>query len=250
MNTLEKILNIKHRCIFYLMLIFISADSFAQLHSIQIFTDYTQSGAKRLAVTRADAVGGGVGVYFTVSDFLTLGVVGGYQLYSINQDSALTQWDWYFWNVRYRGSVQADLADSALKLSATFNPIQKMDFLPVMLNLKSNFSLSENFTFSPIVGGGIIFYTRRLYLEEDWTRRFDKIDYTFSYRYRNFTDDKKGNPFFVMVGFNLSYHLGEIANLSADFVYNHILKTEGKYGYDQLPFSNSYGIRLGINFLY
>lgn len=250
MITKVKIFNIKHRWTYFLLLTFFSVESFSQLQSINIYSDYTQSGTKRLAVTRADAVGGGVGVYFKLNDFITLGVTAGYQLFSINQDSALTQWDWYFWNVRYRGSVQADLADSALKLSATFNPIQKMDFIPVMLNFKSNFSLTENLAITPILGGGIIFYTRRLYLEEDWTRRFDKIDHTFSYRYRNFTDDKKGNPFFVMGGLNLSYQFSEIASLSADFVYNYVLKTEGKFGYDQLPFTNSYGIKLGINFLY
>lgn len=249
--TMKKVkINFKINNLIAAIILFGSLQVYPQLQSINIFSDYTQSGTKRLAVTKADAVGGGVGIYFKVTDFLSLGLVGGYQLYSINQDSALTQWDWYFWNVRYRGSVQADLADSALKLSATFNPIQKMDFFPIMLNIKSDFTVLEKLTVSPALGGGIIFYIRRLYLEEDWSRKFDKIDYTFSYRYRNFADDKKGNPFFITGGINLSYQFSEIASLTTDFVYNHIIKTEGKYGYDQLPFVNSYGIKVGIKFLY
>ena len=250
MNKLKKILSIKYSLTLLTMLFIFPTEVYSQLQSINLFSDYSVGGTKRLAVTKANAVGGGVGVYFKLSDYLTIGVVGGYQMFSINQDSALTQWNWNFWNVRYRGSVQADLADSALKLSATFNPIQKMDFIPVMLTVKSNFNIFDNFSAAPVIGGGIIFYTRRLYLEEDWQRRFDQIDYTFSYRYRNFTDDKTGNPFFIMGGLNLTYQLSEIVSISTDFNYNYIIKTEGKYGYDQLPFSNSYGIKLGLNFLY
>jgi len=250
MNKHEKILKEKKCPLVFLFLILFFIDVNAQLQSINIYTDYSVGVTKRIAVTKANAVGGGIGVYFKLSDYLTIGVVGGYQMFSVNQDSALTQWNWDFWDVRYRGSVNADLADSALKLSATFNPIQKMDFFPIMLAFKSNFELFENFTAAPIIGVGIIFYTRRLYLEEDWTRRFDQIDYTFSYRYRNFTDDKTGNPFFVMGGLNLTYRLGEIVSISTDFNYNYIIKTEGKFGYDQLPFTDSYSIKLGLNFLY
>lgn len=250
MNRFEKILRFKSNFILLILIILFSADSYSQLHSINLFTDYSVGVTKRLSVTEADALGGGVGVYFKVFDYLTVGVVGSFKMFSINQDSALTQWDWYFWDVRYRGSVQADLADSALALSATFNPIQKMDFLPIMLTFKSSFNLFENFSASPVIGGGIVFYTRRLYLEEDWTRKFDAIDYTFSYKYRNFADDKTGNPFFIMGGLNITYRLGEVVSISTDFNYNHIIKTEGKFGYDQLPFSDSYSIKLGLNFLY
>ncbi|MDP2301603.1 MAG: hypothetical protein Q8N03_04140, partial [Ignavibacteria bacterium] len=216
--------------------LFFRADTFAQLNSISISPDFSLSGGKRLAVTKADAVGGTLKVDFKMIENFSISIIGGYQLYSVQQDSGLIQWKWNFWDNRYRGNVNADLTDSTLK--AKFNSIQKMDLIPIILTVNGDFIFFENLFVQPSIGGGIIFYTRRMFLEEEWSKYYEQIGYVFQYKFRNFAPPKQGNPFVIYGGINLGYILTESFRLDAGFNYTHVLETKGKLGYDNFPFKN------------
>ncbi len=228
-------------------IVFISSAVFPQIHSVKLFSDYSKPLSKRLAVNKIDAVGGGAEIHFKISESINAGLIIGYQLYSLQQDSALAQWNWKFWNTRYRDRVKADLqADPTL--SASINPVQKMDVIPLMLNLSFDISMNEKFLITPSIGGGVLFYTRRLYLIEDWQKRFN--NYTFEYSYRNFAQDKSGNPATVIGGVEVSYNFTKFFLLAGSVNYMQVIKTKGSLGYEEFPFNNTINAKIGLTFLY
>lgn len=237
------------KLIIILFVLIFNVESFSQLQFIKFSSDYSSGLTKRLSVTRAEALGGTLDVGFNVSDLFTVTFSGGYQLFNIDQDSALAQWNWLFWETRYRGNIQAAIqSDPAMK--GILTPIHKMDFFPVLIKFSKEFKLFNNLFVKPEIGGGMIFVTRRLILEETWSRYFDQINYNFQYSYYNFADDKKANPVALYGGLNLSYEFAPGYRIHSDFNYLQILKTEDKFGYNAMPFENSLNIKLGLTFLY
>jgi len=232
--------------IIFLLLI---STGYAQVKSISFFADYSLPLSKRLAVTKIDAVGGGVELRFKVYENYSIGFNGGYNLYSIQQDSALKQWNWEFWEIRYRGIVNDALSKNP-NLSATLSPIQKMDLYPFYLTINGEFELFGNLSIKPHAGAGVLFYTRRMYLLEEWQKKFDQYNYEFSYSYRNYAEDKSGNPFSFMGGIDLGYEFTEGFILDTAVKYFYILETEGKYGYHHFPMKDVFNIKLGLTFLY
>lgn len=240
----------RHKNITFVVLImlFLSHYTFGQLSSISLSGDYSISGSKRLAVTKADAVGGALKIDYKLLDNLSVSLIGGYQLFSVQQDSGLIQWKWDFWDNRYRGNVNADLTDTTLR--ATIQSIQKMDVIPLIVTVNGDFTFGEKFFVQPSIGGGILFYSRRMFLEEEWSKKYEQIGYVFQYKFRNFAPSKNGNPLVVYGGINLGYHLNDAFRIDASINYTQILKTEGKFGYDNFIFKNYISTKLGITFQY
>jgi hypothetical protein len=238
-------------CFNFIVVLFclISSTSYAQLEQIKVFTDYSFAGSKNLATYKADALGGSIATNFHIYENLFINIQLGYALYSIGQDSALTQWKWDFWEQRYKGNVRADTA-SDKNLTARIDVIQKMDVIPFVITFNYKFSFSEDFDIRPSVGGGFMYYSRRLFLEEHWKKVYTSYNYTYEYSYRNFAPNKTGNPLLFTAGLNMNYKIAEILALSGDFYYTHFLKTIGKFGFDDLPFNDSFTIKLGLTFLY
>jgi hypothetical protein len=232
-----------------LFLIIGLSETSAQIESAKFYGGYSSPLSTRLSVNRIDAVGGGIEIRFKIYDLLSLSISGGYDLYSLQQDNALSQWNWRFWDQRYRGIVRADTAADP-NLSAILEPVQKMDILPLTLSFNSTFEIFENLFAGPSIGAGVIFYTRRMYLHEYWEKRFSGADYTFEYNYRNFAQDKTGNPFFLSGGLNIDYKVTEYLSLNTGFSYIKMISTPGKYGYDEFPFEDAINVKLGLNFLY
>jgi len=232
----------------FLLLVLTSPVS-AQIESVDFYADYAKPLTKRLQVNKIDGVGGGLEIQLKVYDFLSVSLAGGYELYSLQQDNAIAQWDWKFWDQRYRGIVRADTAADP-NLKATLEPVQKMDIIPLMLNVNADFEVLENFFVKPSAGGGVIFYTRRLYLHEYWEKRFSGIDYTFEYDYMNFAQDKTGNPYFLSGSLELEYRVTDYLKISSGVRYIKMIATPGKYGYNEFPFEDALNIKLGLSFLY
>ncbi|NPV11777.1 MAG: hypothetical protein HPY57_08315 [Ignavibacteria bacterium] len=220
-----------------------------KLSSISFYTDYSYPLKKRLLVTKIDAVGGGAEISFSIHKNIELSFSGGYSLFSLQQDSAIQQWNWRFYTERYAGIIRDNLrADSTL--AAYLNPIQKMDLVPFQVSLKGNFQPIKNIYIKPQIGAGVYFYTRRLYLEETWRKRFDEANYTFEYSYRNFATNKYGNPIGVFGSIEFDYQPSEIFSVGTSFGYNYFIKTIGKMGFDQFPIDDYFNFKIYLTFLY
>ncbi|MCX8056325.1 MAG: hypothetical protein N3F03_01790 [Ignavibacteria bacterium] len=234
-----------------LISLFISNLVFAQfkLSSIAFYTDYSYPLKKRLLVTKIDAVGGGAEISFSIFQNVQLSLTGGYSLFSLQQDSAIKLWNWRFYTERYAGIIRDNLRSDST-LAAYLNPIQKMDLTPLQLSIKGVFNPIKSFYIKPQVGAGIYFYTRRLYLEETWRKRFDEASYTFEYSYRNFATNKYGNPIGVFGLIELDYQPSEIFTIGTALGYNYFVKTPGKFGFDQFPINDYINFKIFLTFLY
>ena len=232
------------------LVLYFSNHAFSQLEQIRIFSDYSFANSKRLATVKADALGGGIGVSFNLFENFSLGVQVGYNLYSVNQDSALNQWKWDFWEYRYKGNARNDTASDP-NLTSTIGVIQKMDAIPVIITLSYKIPIMDGLDIRPTIGGGILYYSRRLFLEENWKKVYPAYNnYTFEYSYRNFAPNKTGTPLLFVYGYNMNYKISEILSISGDVYYNYIFVTKGRYGYDDLPINDAFSFKLGITFLY
>ncbi|MBU2446721.1 MAG: hypothetical protein KJ666_14285 [Bacteroidetes bacterium] len=241
----------KKRLLVPLILFLTSAALYSQvsLHSINFFADYSYPLKTRLAVTKIDAVGGGVELRFDLSKTFSVSLTGGYNLFSLQQDSAIKQWNWRFYTERYLGIIKDNLrADSSL--AATLSPIQKMDLIPLFFTFGAEFNPFDNFYIKPQIGSGIFFNTRRLYLEETWRKKFDAVNYTFEYSYRNFATNKYGNPISAIAGLDIGYKISEAFIINSAIKYFYFFRTPGKLGFDQFPVNDYLNFKLGLTFLY
>lgn len=234
------------------------------IKSVSAFADYNSGIANKefLKIDRSYGIGGGVKVDFYFNDYLSFNLSGGYNEFVIEQEehALFLEWNWKSWK-RYFGDindpnfaratqwVQSILKDS--NYSATFEPVQRMDFYPVLINTSVNLKFSSGFELNQSLGVGIIFYSRRLYVNENWSKRFAALNnYIFSYSYRNIAENINGNPFVVSTGLDFRYPLSELFALYGEINYIHVIKTPNKFGYDDFPSDNLLNVKFGITFLY
>lgn len=228
----------------------------AQLRSVNLFANYSNaagSGAMRFDINRISAVGGGAELTFNVKDLFFVNINGGYSIYSISQDDALNKWNWYFWSTRYKGKINEALnpnLNPALAGSKFPSPVQKMYVMPFFLTIGKEIQVSRFISLIPQAGAGVMFYTRRLYIVEEWHKQIAGSQYDFNYSYRNFADDKVGNPLALQGGLDAVMKLSDNFHLYTSGRYVSVLKTEGKYGYDNFPMDGLYNINLGLTIIY
>jgi hypothetical protein len=218
----------------------------AQLRSVTAYGSYSTALSRQSGFSTVRGFGGGVQAHLTVVESIGVNLYLGYERFStIKQDSALERWNWRFWNERYAGNVRIDtLADT---LKAVLTPVQYMEVIPLMIAVSYDWQPSERLWVRPSIGGGVLFYTRSLYVDERWRKRFESAGYTFEYTFRNFAPDKKGNPFAVAGGLDLSYRVFNALALSTQARFTSVLKTPG---YEQFPIKSSLSLSFGLSFLY
>ena len=227
----------------------LSEPALAQFRSATVFGNYSSALTKRLGVTEARGWGGGLELRYDITPQFGISLTGSYEYLAIKQADALDQWNWDFWIQRYRGIVQANLASDP-NLSATLTPEVAMESLPVYLAGWFEVEPLGGLTLRPYAGAGIYFYTKNLYLHEQWSKYFPDVDYTLTYDYRNFAPSKEGNPFLGVVGIDVTYRLVDLIECTGGVRYLQILGSEGSRGYDEVPMENSLSVRLGIGFVY
>lgn len=249
MNRDKIILTSFMKTVFTIVIIlFINDFSFGQLQNVEPYFGYTKTLSNRLEVDKIDAVGGGAKIQFELKGNLSIRLDLGYKLYSIRQPNEISKWKWFFWDARYQNTIESNLK-AFKELSVDIGSIQKMDIIPVLLDLTYAAELSDDFTLYPSIGGGIYFYTRRLYITESWSKNFEEVGYIFNYSYRNFTPDKKGNPIVAFAGLEMNYALFKNFHLKSEVRYTQVFETESM-GFDQFPFDNEMSFNIGINILY
>ncbi len=228
---------------------FFNSLSLAQLQTITLFSDYSFAGKKNLEITRAVAVGALVQLKFNLYENFGFSVISGYKLYSLNEPDVLKTWDWDFWTNRYYPKIVSDLKADP-NLSVEIGAVQKMDLIPLIVLFNYDFLLFEDLKITPSAGAGVNFYTRRMFATETWTKKFPQANHSFTYSYRNFAPDKKGNPVFAKFGLIFTYNLLSYLDLSASSSYSKVFETKKSMGYDTFPFDSEFSINLGISFKY
>jgi hypothetical protein len=216
---------------------------------VSLYGSYVSALGKRQGYIKVNGIGGGASGSYLIADNIALNLSFGYDRYSsVEQDSALVRWDWKFWNERYSGNVRIDTLTDTLK--AVLSPKQYMEVLPLILTMSFEIQVFENFFIRPFIGGGVLFYTRSLYMDEEWKKNFKSVGYVFEYDFRNFAPDKKGNPIAFASGVEISYQVFDALAFTAQSRMTTIIKTPGQFGYDEFPIKNAFALSLGLSFLY
>jgi len=221
----------------------------AQLRSFSVYSEYAAPLAKRSDVMRIDAVGGGVQIAYTLAGNVSIGLKGGYALYSLEQTDQLVRWGWTFWNDRYLNKIQADMRADPM-LSAVIGSVQKMDLIPVAVQIDYAIDVSERLVVMPSVSGGMSFYTRRLYADETWTKKFPAADYSFTYNFRNYAPAKKGSVLSAGIGCTLKYRIFSDVSVTAGASYVQHLSAGNDASYAAFPVENEVDLRIGLDFHY
>ncbi len=215
--------------------------------SVDIFAEYSKPGKKLASISKIDGVGAGVKLNFPIKEKFSLNLLGGYTLYSIDQDNPLSDWNWEFWT-RYNDFVRQTLSDASYK---NFNnPIQKMDLINLYITLDYDFVPIEKLHIKPVIGSGVYFYTRRLYIDETWSKYFSTLDYTFEYEFRNIAPEKTGNTLFYIGGLDINYEISEGFWLFGSVKYANTFDSKFSFGFDKMPFKNAVNTNLGLTILY
>lgn len=228
----------------------ISTNIYAQLSDIELYSTYSIALTKLNEIDKADAVGGGLKIKFEVTDNFDLGLEGGYKLFSVSQPGQLEKFGWRFWNERYSNTIQSNLNATELNLSVNITSTQKVDVIPVLLSGYYSLNISDDFKVTPSIGAGFYFYTRRMFVVENWSRFFPEENHTFEYSYRNFAPSKKGNPLVGKATLDLYYSVSKGFKLFAGGGYLYVLPTEGSLGYDNFILENEFEIKAGLTFIY
>jgi hypothetical protein len=236
----------RHLC---LLVICIPLTATGQLQSVTAFTGYSFATGKRMNVEHASAVGGGTSIRFGLYENLSFGVSFGYTLYSISQKDQLTAWNWDFWNSRYSNTIRSNIQADP-NLSVQIGSVQKIDLLPVTLDLDYRFALNEETAIAPSLSAGAVFFTRRLFAIETWSKKFAAANYTFTYSYRNFAPEKKGTAFIVTPGIAAFYRLFESADIHVGAYYTQYGTVGGMVGAHDFPLDNEVNISAGLDFFY
>lgn len=252
--------------IFIIFLTVFTLQTFSQVNvkSVSVFGDYSFAPTKKefLKIDKVYGYGGGAKIDVALNSFLSIQLTGGYNEFVVEQEehALFLEWNWRSWK-RYYGDindsnfsratqwVQSILKDSNYK--ATFEPVQRMDYFPVIFSLAFNVKPDKNFEISQSIGFGMVFYSRRLYVNENWSKKFATLNnYIYSYSYRNNAETITGNPLVLTAGMDLNYSISELISVFGSINYVHILETPNKYGYDDFPSKNLLNVKLGISFLY
>lgn len=223
--------------------------SFAQIKSINLISDYSVALDKRLQVTNADALGLLAQLKIELASNLNFTLNTGYKLYTVKEADVLASWNWDFWTARYYPKIISDL-NADPNLSVDIGAVQKMDIIPVFILFNYELSLIKDLKLAPSLGGGVYFYIRRMYVTENWSKKFPQADYTLNYSFRNFAPDKKGNPLFAKAGVDFTYDLLNNLDITSSIYYIKIVGTKGKLGYDLFPFGSELSVNLGLSFKY
>lgn len=234
----------------------------AQVQSVT-FTGLGAASLLQKDVVKVSAVAG-IGGMVTVNAALhggfSLLVSAGYQDLLVTQDefAMFAEWNWRSWK-RYFGDitdrnfanatqwVQTVLKDS--NYSAAFTPTQRMDVMPILLEAAYTAEVSR-ITLQARAGAGVLFYARRLYVTEAWSKKFRSVGYTYEYSYRNMAEPRYGNPLAVSAGLNSAWQLSEYFSITGEIRWLYILNTGQRFNYYSFPARGLLNVGFGAAFLY
>ncbi|MDZ7295685.1 MAG: hypothetical protein ONB14_09735 [candidate division KSB1 bacterium] len=133
----------------------------------------------------------GCAASFRLTRAVGLGIRAGYFDLQIEQDRAVEQWGWAFWQ-RFYGNYVRDLQSRDKSYRATFTPDQHLYMTELMPLVTLRWPDKGKAALHLAVGAGALFYERTLRLHEVWEKHFPELNYVFVYDYYNHAEVRKG----------------------------------------------------------
>jgi hypothetical protein len=253
----------------FLMIILLAAFpvclNMAQVQSVNFVGAYstTFNTNSDWKVESVKGYGGDVQVKVNLHGNWKLGISAGYRVFSVKQDNfaLFAEYNWKYWQ-RYYGNINdpnfknaTQWVQTLLKgdstYSASFEPVQDMDVFPVAVSISYEFSPLKNLVVRPYLGTAILFYQKRLYINETWSKKFADLDnYVYSYSFRDMDKYVVGNPLAGQAGCEAEYQLNDLVKLTAGVEYYALYGKKFGAGYSDFPMRDMFSAQLGIMLLY
>lgn len=158
----------------------------------------------------------------------------------IDQPDAVERWGWGYWDVLWRSWSRT--YDSRDDIDGAFRPVQHA--LVVSGALAPSVSVGGEARSATLwAGPSLSYFTRRLYREETWLRRYPTADSTtFQYTIRNYAPDKTGLRVGVEAGLSARQRLTAGIDLGASVSYRRMTWETRSV----LPFNDLLSVDLGV----
>lgn len=193
--------------------------------------------------------GSGASIRFRMNKFLAMGIECAYNNLKIDQDDAVEQWNWKFWE-KFYGAYIHDLQKSDSNYVAVLKPFQRISIIPVHLAVVARFPNKTFFTPELNMAVGVYFYKRNLWLSEQWQKNFPDLNYTYEYGFNNYAEVHRGRVYGARVGLGGYIALSKYIKLNLMGKYHHIIQIGREENYDDFPMDSFIEFSTGVSFFY
>lgn len=241
---------IKTALLILFVLLFIGNRGVAQaqiLKSIQVYGNYTGHAAlvEDQQLRYARGPGFGALMQFRLSQMFSLCLEGNYSDLKIEQNQAVEQWNWPFWETFY-GNYIRSLVNQDSNYAVNLNPNQNLYLIPVIFSVQIELPMKMYTPFLRI-GSGWVFYKRNLSLNENWQKHFSEPDYTFEYEYDNHAPPKEGQVPAFKATLGVEYRLFSTLGVSPSFTFFQYFFDDKK---EALPLKSAWQLDVNLAFYY
>lgn len=210
---------------------------------VMISGQYAWAVTSHDGVTGADGPGIDIHAEYRRPGIIGLGLSIGYARIGISQDAPIDRWNWPYWEIYY-GHESQQLRDQP-DFEAVQTPVQRALVLSGALLPSLNFQAGA-LGLQLAAGPSAVYYSRRLYLDEHWSRYYPEVDYTFDMRFRNYAEDKNGLEVGADVRLTAFYRLSSLVHVTVGAHYRRLFRDASS----DFPMSDLLAGRLGLAFTY
>lgn len=164
----------------------------------------TKGSATDQTIQSLSGIGFKAEIDFHLLPAFNLGIATTQLYYTINQTDAIKNWNWPYWQKIY-GSVISSVQNDPY-YSVQVIPYQNLKIKTFDLQGQVNRRIWQKLHCQLLVGTGLVWYSRQLYIEEKWQKYYPSLNYYYRYSFRNYADPRSGWLWNWKVGVALAWH--------------------------------------------
>ncbi|MBC7187569.1 MAG: hypothetical protein H5U38_11090 [Calditrichaeota bacterium] len=183
-----------------------------------------------------------------LSRLVAVGITAGYCDLTIEQDRAVEQWNWAFWQ-RFYGNYVRDLQSRDASYRATLTPDQHLYVTQVVPCITLRWPEGGVASFYLATGAGPWFYERALRLHEVWEKEFPELNHVFVYDYYNHAEVRKGAVYVATLEMGVEVVAQRFLHFRLSGRYGTVLPTGGS-DYERFPATSMAQLTCALVFVY
>jgi|GEM_PF-3060706 len=225
------------------------------LNAVDFDVHYNSGLFLKSEVTQVVGYGYSGALDFPLGNSFEMSLAAGYFKNTVNQDSAVKNWGWDFWEEFY--SIRVENFQETYDVSQSTS--QELLLYPVTLSVVFQPKWNENV--QPYIEGGlgVVAFKRSLWLDETWGKEYQLASgekYYYDYNFDTYAVPKEGRLFVADVGTGVNIFFWEKFATRMNIRYVSYPDLSGMLGdnysvhYDRFPARSSLMFSLGIKISY
>jgi len=203
---------------------------------------YSKATGIDRSYTKLDGYGFEICANWQLRSRLSAGLTTDHYYYTIEQQDAVKNWGWSYWQKIYNGVIATLQNDPTYDVR--LQPHQILKTKSIDLNGELRLPFGKYLTVRSDVRGGLVWYSRQLWLHEFWTRYYPSIDYTFKYDFRNYANARCGWVYDLAASVGAELYLTHSVSVSVQVGYTHYLRERRDAEF--FPLRNNILINYGV----